>query len=738
MAKIEVDLEVNSGKSKSQAKQAGKEAGEAFAVNINTETKNIETSIDSSTKKAGSKASSNLKSAGKEGGSGFESGVKSGVSGAEGAFGGLDGAIGKVKGAAAGLAAAFSFDAIISGIQSAIEVANEFQEDMGKLQTAAERFNISSDVANETYRSFVGILGETDQSVEAVNQAMNLAGGDTERLAQLTDIAAGAYASFTDALPIESLMEDANETAKVGTVTGTMADAIIKAGLSAEQWSESLSGNAEAQAAFNEAISQGMTIEDAYNAALAEVSDESERAALVTDSLAYAFSDTGQAYMEANSALIEYRKSQSDLNAAISEAGTAFMPFATALTSEAIPAIQLITESVKEFIPAFNDAFYDGSYIQAGESLGNMITDLAGSIIEQLPSFIDAGVQLIGGLALGLIEGLPDLIEQLASSITELVPTLIETALELVTALVEALPDIIQSLVDALPEIINMIVSVFNSEETIQALINAVIALFLALIENLPTIIQILVGAIPQIITALVNALSSPETIQSLVLGFVQLFMAFIEALPQIIAIIIGSIPQIISAIVTAISNNAPTIRQTAIDLFTKFKDGIGSMFGQIGAKAAEIGNTILSKLRSIPNQVISIGQNIVQGLWDGISKMGSWIASKIQGFGEGVLNGLKNFFGIHSPSTLMRDAIGKYIGQGIAVGIPIGFDSIDPMPELGKSIMNSAQLMFAGAGMTTNNNSATYNINQPIMGPDQLAREMRKIQRYGLAGHKL
>ena len=738
MAKIEVDLEVNSGKSKSQAKQAGKEAGEAFASNIEGESKNVDSALNSATKSAGSKASTNLKSAGKEGGSGFESGVKSGVSGAEGAFGGLDGVIGKVKGAAAGLAAAFSFDAIISGIQSAIEVANEFQEDMGKLSVAAQTSGASQESANSAYRDMVGLLGETDQSVEAVNHMLVLTQGNTDQLASSNEYLAGVYATFGDSLPLEGLTEAMNETARVGTVTGPFADALNWASVSAESLSGALSGNVEAQAAFNDAISQGMSNEDAFNAALAATSDEGERANMIMDTMTAIYGEAGQAYLDTNSALIEYRQSQSDLNAAISEAGTAFMPFATALTGTAIPAISSLADVVSDFAPTFSEAFNEGNFISAGESLGNMITDLAGSIIEQLPSFIDAGIQLIGGLALGLIEGLPELIEQLASSITELVPKLIETALELVTALVEALPDIIQSLVDALPEIINMIVSVFNSEETIQALINAVIALFLALVENLPTIIQILVDAIPQIITALINALSSPEAIQSLVLGFVQLFMAFIEALPQIISIIISSIPQIISAIVTAILSNAPSIRQTAVDLFTKFRDGIGSMIGQIGAKVAEIGSTILERLRSIPGRVISIGQNIVQGLWNGISNMGAWIASKIQGFGAGVLNSLRNFFGIHSPSTLMRDAIGKYIGQGIAVGIPIGFDSIDPMPELGKSIMNSAQLMFAGAGMTTNNNSATYNINQPIATPDQLAREMRKIQRYGLAGHKL
>lgn len=710
MAKIEVDLEVNSGESKSQAKQAGKEAGAAFSSGIDGESKNIESELSGSTKKAGSKAAANLESSGKEGGSGFESGVKSGVSGAEGAFGGLDGAMGKVKGAAAGLAAAFSFDAIVSGIQAAIDKANEFQEDLGKLQTAAEYNGFAQESANEAYRDLVGLMGETDQSVEATNQLMMATGGNTEQLDSLTRSLAGAYGVFTDSLQPEMLAEGVNETVRLGEASSGMVQALEQSGVNVDE----------------------------FNARLATMTTEEERAQFVTDTLNDLFGEAGDVYRETNGALIEYRQAQSDLNLAIAGAGTVLMPFSTLLVNSALPAIQGITDILNQFVPSFEEAFNEGNFISAGESLGNIVTDLLGYIIEQAPAFLDAGIQLIGGLALGFIEGLPDLIVQVVSAITEAIPTLIETAIELVTALVEALPDIVQSLVDALPQILDMVFNVFGNEETITKLVNAFITLFLSLIENLPTIIQILVQAIPMIVSSLIETLTNPEMIQMLVMGFIQLFMAFIEALPQIISIIIGALPQIISAIVSTIVGNAPKLRQSAVTIFNKFVEGIGSMASKVGSKVASIGSTIVEKLRSIPGEVISIGKNIVEGLWNGISNMAGWIGSKIQGFGDGVLNDLKNFFGIHSPSTLMRDAIGKYLGQGIAVGIPIGFDSIDPMPELGKSIMNSAQLMFAGAGMTTNNNSATYNINQPITTPDQLAMEMRKIQRYGLAGHKL
>lgn len=85
---------------------------------------------------------------------------------------------------------------------------------------------------------------------------------------------------------------------------------------------------------------------------------------------------------------------------------------------------------------------------------------------------------------------------------------------------------------------------------------------------------------------------------------------------------------------------------------------------------AQDLLDTVVAKIKEIPGKVGEIGSDIVEGLWNGINDMGSWIGSKIQGFGDSVLSSLKNFFGIHSPSRVFRDEIGKNIVLGIAEGI--------------------------------------------------------------------
>jgi phage-related protein len=84
---------------------------------------------------------------------------------------------------------------------------------------------------------------------------------------------------------------------------------------------------------------------------------------------------------------------------------------------------------------------------------------------------------------------------------------------------------------------------------------------------------------------------------------------------------------------------------------------------------AGEIFNTVKNKLAELPSALVTIGKDLVRGLWNGINDMTSWVISKIQGFGDSVLSGIRDFFGISSPSKLFEDQVGKYLAEGIGVG---------------------------------------------------------------------
>lgn len=93
-------------------------------------------------------------------------------------------------------------------------------------------------------------------------------------------------------------------------------------------------------------------------------------------------------------------------------------------------------------------------------------------------------------------------------------------------------------------------------------------------------------------------------------------------------------------------------------DMAKKAKDG-----------AKETFDNIVNKLKELPSQLLSVGSDMVSGLWDGITGMGSWIKNKISGFASSLVDKFKSAFKIGSPSKIMADQVGQYLAQGIGVG---------------------------------------------------------------------
>ena len=182
------------------------------------------------------------------------------------------------------------------------ESTREYREDMGKLETAWESANKSTELATETYKEFYSVLGEEDRSVEAVNHLAKFV--DTESdLTKWTNIATGVWGTFGDSLPVEGLTEASNETAKVSKVTGVLADALNWAGIS----------------------------EDAMNEKLESLSTEQERAALITEVLNSLYADAADKYRENNASIIEARNANSDYMDSLAALGERMEPVTTAV-----------------------------------------------------------------------------------------------------------------------------------------------------------------------------------------------------------------------------------------------------------------------------------------------------------------------------------------------------------------------------------------------------------------------
>ena len=181
------------------------------------------------------------------------------------------------------------------------ESTREYRTEQGKLQAAFETSGFTAEEATNTYRALNGVLGDSGQAVEAANHLAMLA--DTEEeLAAWTDICTGVYATFGDSLPIEGLTEAANETAKTGALTGSLADALNWAGVN----------------------------EDAFQASLDACNSEQERQALITETLNGLYTEAADKYREVNGEVIAANEAQDKLNSAMAAVGGAIEPFVTA------------------------------------------------------------------------------------------------------------------------------------------------------------------------------------------------------------------------------------------------------------------------------------------------------------------------------------------------------------------------------------------------------------------------
>lgn len=199
-----------------------------------------------------------------------------------------------VKGAA-GFAAAVGGIAV--GLSNLEESTREYREDLNKLKAAFAASGKDTVTAKKAYADFYKVLGEEDRAVEAVNHLAELTNNQKE-LSDWTLIAAGVNAKFTDSLPIEGLTEASNETAKVGRVTGVLADALNWAGES----------------------------EDTFNEKLAALNTEEERASLITQTLSELYSETGSKYLEMNAGVVANREAQQQWNDSLANLGEAIAP----------------------------------------------------------------------------------------------------------------------------------------------------------------------------------------------------------------------------------------------------------------------------------------------------------------------------------------------------------------------------------------------------------------------------
>lgn len=339
------------------------------------------------------------------------------------------------------------------------------------------------------------------------------------------------------------------------------------------------------------------------------------------------------------------------------------------------------------------------------EGMGKLVAGLAPEIAsalptltnELLPNLVELGVQSISALVQGIQEngdslaaGALSIVGTLAEGIAELLPMVADTAASLVVSLAdgltESLPDIIPIAIETISTLVE------NLTENANTIIDAGIQIILALGEGLIAALPQLIETVPQIVINIANVINdnAPKLVDTALYLITRLAVGLVQAIPTLVV----NIPKIIEAIVAAF------MAFQWLNLGKQLIDGVANGVKKAGESMATAAKNAFSKFKSkitgseVATELKNIGKYIIDGIVGGIKNSLSKIANIAGKIKDTLLSKLKGLFKIASPSKLMKEEVGAYIGEGIAVGIEeSGQMAVDAAETVANGIIDA----FAG-----------------------------------------
>lgn len=294
------------------------------------------------------------------------------------------------------------------------------------------------------------------------------------------------------------------------------------------------------------------------------------------------------------------------------------------------------------------------------DGIVDLVIGLSGKIIENMPQIMEAGMQILQKLLDGITSMLPQItpvifqiIDNIVQFLTQNLPTILtlgtQILFELMRGIAESLPDLVPQIVD----VIIKIMEVFNDNFStfLELGVKVILGLIEGLIKSIPTIISNL----PTIIEAIINFFTLSKF---LALGKT-IISGLIKGLGQTVPNLLKEIPKIVGKIIKGFANG--------------------------GWK--------------------TVGQDIIKGIVNGFTSMGNFIWDAIKKVGSSMLDGIKSFFGIKSPSRVMKDQVGTYLAEGIGIGFE------DTMKNVSKDMANAIPTDF-DTTINTNYKSSSYSSN--------------------------
>ena len=317
--------------------------------------------------------------------------------------------------------------------------------------------------------------------------------------------------------------------------------------------------------------------------------------------------------------------------------------------SDVYNAIHVIQEEMKITGTTFNEASgtIEGSVNSMKAAWQNLLTGVAdeNSNFEELVSqFVDS----VTSVASNILPRIKTIVEGLLKLIVDLIPKLLPQIIQLIN---EMLPQIINTVIALLPQIISL------GGELLTGLIQGIA-------EALPDLIAMLPKIISEMVTTLVKLI--PEIIKSGIMLLKGLIEGIIKAIPELKNLM----PEVIKNMLDKITETLPKIVSKGMELLKNLTSGIINAIPDLVAKVPQIVKSFINGFGNfLKSDLPELGKNIIKGILQGLTNCGQFITNAVKEVGSKIKNGIKSFFGIKSPSTVMRDEVGTFLAEGIGVG---------------------------------------------------------------------
>lgn len=620
----------------------------------------------------------------------------------------------KLKGA--GALAVKGFAAVTAAVTAAVgalvasaEATRDYRREMGKLDAAFLSANHTVETATTVYKKLQGVIGETDQTIEAAQQIALLATSE-EEAAKWAELAAGVVGKFGAALQPETFFEAANETAKLNEATGAFVQMLEGCGYDVEK--------------FNKGLQKCKTAEE-EQAYMLEIANQ------LLGEAGTIYSEVNGDIIKANEATEAWTSSMAAIGAEVEPVLSNIKLLGAALLSDLVPGVQSASEAFQRLM-----AGEDGAAADFGEALSGMLTQLLNKITEMAPQVAEMGIGLISSLAQSILGSLPQMVSTGAEAVGVLIegimrelpvvgakaieiigtlvqglkqnlPQVLEKGAELLSSLgagiasglpalidqaLDIIMDFAETLYDNAPKLIemginlttNLVQGIMDSLPTLLAKAPEIISKFANVINhNFPTILMQGVGLVLQIITGIIQAIpelvkNAPKIIRAIVdvwcaFNWLQIGKQAITGLANGVKNMVGAVKtagqDVLNSITGVIQNLPGNLANFGRNAMTNLGGALSGAANTMRAAASGILNTIVNVLKGLPSKMLNIGKDLVSGIWNGIADKTGWLIDKIGSFTSSVLDGIKGFFGIHSPSTKTA-WMGEMLDEGFAKGI--------------------------------------------------------------------